>query len=275
MFYDTLQTIKIFGGTSMIGGGIWAFTQNVPIYVPIVAVIIGVGLIAFGIFNSIFRYRVWKSYKVIPELEQVLDKALAIHNHIRELSEQVILENRKKHIKTKVRLKLANKYYETLNIPITELAENINPDGTISKKLYKKIKKKQQLKDGEYFTAIPFLKDYAKLLNKSKLGIKRAIDDSCEYRRLSNEYLALQIKLNVPDEIMNDINNLPELSYGLNSMYVGINLPNENRSWINDVPDVVLKQKDDSEIIVTKSYMRATMWLKNKVKKTMFKDAVK
>lgn len=275
LFYNTIQTVSYVGASIVTAGGIIAFTQNIPTYIPIIILMLGSTWIIFSGYQSYVRYRIWKQIQNIPELEDVLNKALEIHNHIKELSNQVIDENRKKNIKTKTRTELANKYFETLNISINDLKGNINPDGTLSKNLYKKIRKRQHLRDGQYFTIIPLLKGYSKLLNKSKLGIKSLIDSSEKYQILSNEYLTLQVKLNIPDKLINEINSLPELSYGLYSTYVGINLPNDNRSWIKDVPDEILAQQEDSEAIVNKAYMRAVMWLKNKVRMTIFIDSLK
>ncbi|MFC1991841.1 hypothetical protein ACFLVC_03870 [Chloroflexota bacterium] len=259
----------------MTTGSIIAFSQDIPIFIPIVVLVLGLGMLGFGIVRTNYRIKVWNKLQNLPELDDVLQKALEIHKHITELSKNVIKENKKKNIKTKVRIKLANEYFKTLNISIIELTKNIQPDGTISKKLYKKIKKRQHLKDGEYYTVIPMLKDFARVLNKSKLGLRQSITNNSTYDKLHGEYLALQLKLNVPDSIMHDINSLPELSYGLNSVYIGINLINENRNWINDVPDSILVQQEDSDSIVTKSYMRASMWLKNKVKMAIFNEVVK
>ena len=187
----------------------------------------------------------------------------------------MIKDNAHKNIKTKTRVQLANKFFETLNIPIEALLKYVNPDGSIKDKLYKRMKRQLHLKDGNYFTVLPFLKDYGRLLNKSKLGLKSSIQGNPDYDRLKQEFLELQLKLTVPDKYLNEINGLPELSYGLHSISIGINLINPNRYMYKDVPDSYLAQKEDSGNIVDTAYIKASMWVKNNIRQAMFREGLK
>lgn len=275
IFYDILQTLSYLGGIVMTTTGVVTFFQNIPTIIPIVLLVLGVLSFGFGLFRTIYRYRMWNSLRLIPELEDTLSKALDIHFHITELHNKVIEENTHKNIKTKTRVELANKFFETLQIPVESLSKYFNADFTINKRLYKKIKKQFHLQEGNYFTVIPLLKGYAKLLDKSKLGLKNTIKEDAEYNRLNSKFIKSQLKLNIPDEYMNDINKLPELSYGLHSLSIGINLINENRDWYETIPESFIEQKDDSKNMVNTPYLRASMWMKNKIRLAIFKEGMK
>jgi len=275
IFYDFLQTFSYVGGSVMTTASLITYSQNIPTIIPVTLLVLGMVFFGVGIFRTVYRYKMWNSLKDIPELEAVLRKALDIHIYISGLRKTVIKENTHKNIKTKTRMKLANKYFETLKIPLESLPKYTNPDGSIKDKLYKKMGRQLHLKEGNFFTVLPFLKDYGRLLNKSKLGLKSVVQDNPEYDRIKNEFLGLQLKLNVPDKYINEINRLPELSYGLNSISIGINLINETRSWYKTIPDSYIEQKDDSENIVDTAYLRASMWVKNNVRQAMFREGLK
>ncbi len=275
IFYNVLQTISYLGGGIMTTASLITFFQNIPTIIPITLLVLGIVSFGLGIFRTIYRYKTWNSLKVIPELESVLNKALAIHFHVTKLHKAVIEENTRKNIKTKTRIQLANKFFETFQIPTESLSKYFNADYTINNKLYRKIRKQFHLKEGNYFTILSLLKGYAKLLNKSKLGLRNVIQEDPEYSRLNNEFLELQLKLNVPDKFINMINRLPELSYGLHSLSIGINLINENRSWYKTLPDSYIEQKEDSKSMVDTAYIRASMWVKNNIRLALFREALK
>ena len=275
VYYDILQTTSYLGGGIMATFSLITFFQNIPTIIPITLLILGILSFGLGIFRTIYRYKMWNRLKVIPELETVLNKALALHFYIAELHKKVIEENTHKNIKTKIRIQLANKFFETLQIPTESLNKYFNADFTINNKLYRKIRKQFHLKEGDYFTILSLLKGYAKLLNKSKLGLRNVFQDDQEYSKLNKEFLELQLKLNVPDKFINMINRLPELSYGLHSLSIGINLINENRSWYKTIPDSYIEQKEDSKSMVDTAYMRASMWVKNNIRLAMFREELK
>lgn len=275
IFYDTLQTFSFFGGGIMTSVSLVAFFQGIPTIIPATLLVFGIGLIGVGIFRTIYRYKMWNSLKDVPELDAVLKKALDIHFYINGLHKLVIKENTRKNIKTKTRNQLAIKFFETIQIPLQTLPKYMNPDGSIKNKLYRKMRKQLHLQEGNYFTIIPYLKDYSKLLNKSKLGLKSVIQENAEYGRLKNEFLELQLKLNIPDKYINEINRLIELSYGLHNISIGINLINEKRSWYKTIPDSFIDQKEDSGNMVDTAYLRASMWLKNNVRRAMFEEALR
>lgn len=279
LFFEIVGIIQII--LYLIGSGVVTAVviieslQKVPIIVPIALVILGIGVFVFAMIKTVYRYRLWSNLRVIPELDDVLAKALDIHIRIGELHDVVVEQNRRKNIKTKVRDALAKKFLETLKISLSELAKGTNPDGTITKKLYRKMNRIFHLKAGEYFTALPLLKDYGRLLNKSKLGLRDVIQADTKYEQLKNEFMKSQLGLNIPSKTINDINNLPELSYGLHSVSVGVNLIHEGRTWFKDVPDGYIKQKEETESTTDTAYLIATMWVKNRVKRAMFEEALK
>ncbi len=128
------------------------------------------------------------------------------------------------------------------------------------------------MREGDYFTILPLLKGYAKLLNKSKLGLRNRVQEDPEYIGLYDEFMKLQMQLNIPDKYLSEINRLPELSYGLHSLSIGINLINENRKWYKTIPESYIDQKDDSANMVNVPYLRASMSVKNSVRLAMFRD---
>jgi len=279
LFFEIVGIIQII--LYLIGSGVVTAVviieslQKVPIIVPIALVILGIGVFVFATIKTVYRYRLWSNLRVIPELDDVLAKASDIHIRIGELHDVVVEQNRRKNIKTKVRDALAKKFLETLKISPSELAKGTNPDGTITKKLYRKMNRIFHLKAGDYFTALPLLKDYGRLLNKSKLGFRDIIQADTKYEQLKNEFMKSQLGLNIPSKTINDINNLPELSYGLHSVSVGVNLIHEGRTWFKDVPDGYIKQKEESGSTTDTAYLIATMWVKNRVKRAMFEEALK
>jgi len=278
VFFEILgiiQTLYWLGGSIVTTASILTFSQDLPAIVPIALLSLGISLLGISAFRTVYRYKLWNSMKIVPELDDVLKKALEIHIHTSQLQKVVVEQNKRKNIKTKVRTQLAIKFFDTLKIPINDLPRYVNPDRTIKKKLLRKMKMIFHLKDGEYFTVLPLLKDYGKLLNRSKLGMRDAIQASTKYATLKNEFMELQLKLNIPDKIMDDINELPELSYGLNSISIGINLINENRTWYKDIPDSYMSQKEESGYMVDTAYLRASMWVKNNVRRVMFDGALK
>jgi hypothetical protein len=270
-----VQTILwLIGGGAVIGGVI-ASLQKMPISVAIALFTVALVALGYAIVKTIYRYRRWSNLKNIPELDDVLKKALDIHIHIGELHDIVIEQNKRKNIKTKTREALAEKFLETLQIPLSELVNGINPDGTMKKKLYRKIRRLFDLKEGNYFTALPLLADYGHLLDRSKLGLRDAIQASTKYDQLKNEFMKSQLGLNVPSKTINNINTLPELSYGLNSVSVGISLVNKGRTWYKYVPNGYIKQKEQSKDMLDTAYLTASMWVKNRVKLAMFEEALK
>jgi hypothetical protein len=281
LFFEIVGIIQIvlwLIGGGVVTGGILALLQEVPIIVPITLVIIGTGAFVYATIRTVYRYRVWNNLKNIPELDDVLRKAWDIHIHLRGLHDVVVKQNRRKNIKTKLRQALAKRYLEIVGISLNDLANGINPDGTIKKKLWRKMKRIFGLREGNYFAALKLLKDYARLLNKSKLGLKDAIETDSQYDQLRDEFMKSQLNLNIPNEainVINNLNNLPDLSYGLYSLSIGMNLVHEGRTWYKDVPDGFIRQTDDVESTIGTAYVRATMWAKNKVKLAMFKEAVK
>ena len=278
LFFEIVGIIQIvlgIGGGVVTGAGVIASLQKLPIIIPIAVLVIGVGLLAYATMRTIHRYRQWNNLAGVPDLNNVMAKALDIHIHISELHDIVVKQNKGKRIKTKVREALAEKFLETLQIPRIELARGTNPDGTMKKKLYRKIRKLFHLKQGDYFTALPLLKGYGHLLDRSKLGLRDSIRADTEYDRLRNDFMKSQIGLNVPSDIIDAINTLPELSYGLNSVSVGLHLINEGRSWYKYVPDGYIQQKGESRERIDTAYLTATMWVKNKVRREMFREAVK
>lgn len=281
LFFEIVGIIQIvlwLIGGGAVTGGIIALLQKVPIIVPTALFVIGVLALGYAIIKTIYRYRQWNNLKKIPELDDVLSKAWDIHVYLRGLHDVVVEQNKRKNIKTKLRKALAKRYVETVGISLNDLANGINPDGTIQKKLWRKMKRVFHLREGDYFTVLPLLKDYARLLNKSKLGVKDVIETDTKYEPLRDEFMKSQLNLNIPNEAINainNLNNLPELSYGLYSLSIGMNLIHEGRTWYKDVPDGYIKQKDDVGSTIDTAYLRATMWVKNKVKLAMFKEAVK
>jgi hypothetical protein len=270
-----IQTILWLIGGGAVIGGIIASLQKVPIIVPILLLTVGIGAFVYATVRTIYRYRLWNNLKSIPQLDVVMEKALDIHIHIGKLHEEVIEQNRRKNIKTKLRQTLAKKYLETVGITLNDLATGINQDGTFTKKLYRKIRRFYGLKEGDYSTVLPHLKDYGRLLDKAKLGLRDAIKADSEYEPLKNEFMKLQLQLDIPSEIVDDINNLPELSYGLYSASIGANLPHEGRNWYKYVPDSWIKQKEEAKNLVNTAYLKATMRAKNRVRRAMFKESQK
>lgn len=270
-----IQTILWLIGGGAVIGGIIASLQRVPIIVSILLLIIGIGAFVFATVRTIYRYRLWNNLKSIPQLDVVMEKALDIHIHIGKLHDKIIEENRRKNIKTKLRQALAKKYLETAGINLRDLATGINQDGTFTKKLYRKIRRFYGLKEGNYSTALPHLKDYGRLLDKAKLGLRDAIKGDTEYESLKNEFMKSQLQLDIPSEIVDDINALPELSYGLFSASIGANLPHEGRGWYKYVPDNWIKQKEEAKDLVNTAYLKATMWVKNRARRAMFKESLK
>lgn len=193
--------------------------------------VVAMGAFVFATIRTVYRYRLWNNLREIPELESVLGKAFDIHIHIGELHDIVVKQNRVKKIKTKIREALAERFLETLRISRIELAKGINPDGTMKKNPYQKIRKLFDLKQGNYFTALPLLKGYGHLLDRGKLGLRDIIGADIKYDQLRNNFMKSQVGLNVPSNVINAINTLPKLSYGLNSVSVGVNLVNKGRSW--------------------------------------------
>jgi hypothetical protein len=281
LFFDiigVIQTILLLIGGGTVIGGIIASLQKMPVVIPILLFAVGIGAFVYGIVRTIYRYRLWNNLKSIPELDSVMNKALDIHIYIGKLCDEVIEKNRPKNIKTKSRQALAKKYLETAGITLNELAIGVNPDGTFTKKLYRKIRKFYGLKQGDYSTALPHLKDYGRVLDKAKLGLRDAIQadtKSGQLEQLKNEFMRSQLQLNIPSEIVDDINNLPELSYGLYSASIGANLPHEGRDWYKYVPDNWLKQKEEAKNLVNTAYLKATMWVKNRARRAMFKESQK
>jgi hypothetical protein len=279
LFFEIVGIIQIIlllvGGGVVTGAGIIAALQNVPIIIPIALLVIGIGVLAYATIKTIYRYRLWRNLKSVPELDNVLAKAWDIHIHIGKLHNVVIKQNRRKNIKTKTRNILARKYLETVGISLGDLANGINPDGTFTKKLYRKIRRFYGLKQGNYSTVLPHLKEYGRLLNKAKLGLRDTMRAGTEYDDLKNEFMKSQLQLNIPSETIDDINNLPELSYGLYSASVGANLVHEGRSWYKNVPDNWIKQTEETKDALDAAYLKATMWVKNRVKLAMFKAEMK
>lgn len=259
----------------MTGAGIIALLQEVPIFVPIILLVLGIGIFVFATIKTVYRYRLWNNLKSIPELDSVMEKALDIHIHIGQLHDEAVKQNRRKIIKTKLRETLAKKYLETVGITLNDLATGINPDGTFTKRLYRKIRKFYDLKEGDYFTALPHLKGYGRLLDKAKLGLRNAIRADTEYEPLINEFMKLQLQLNVPSKTVNAINNLPELSYGLYSASIGVNLAHEGRAWYKNVPDSWIQRKDETDSVVGTAYLKATMWVKNQARQAIFRETMK
>lgn len=278
LFFEIVGIIQIIlwliGGSAVIGGVI-ALLQKVPTIVPIALLVIGIGAVAYATMRTIYRYRLWNNLKNITEFDDVMRKALAIHIRTRELHDVVIEQNRRKNIKTKIRETLARKYLETLGISLSDLANGINADGLFTKKLYGKIRKFYGLKQGDYFALLPYLKDYGRLLNKSKLGLRDILQGDIKYQQLKNEFMELQVGLNIPSKAISAINNLPELSYGLYSASIGANFAHEGRTWYKHVPDSWIKQKEEAKSMLDTAYLKATMWVKNRVKRAMFEEALK
>ena len=270
-----IQTMLWLIGGGVVIGGIMASLQKMPIIVTILLLTVGIGAFVYATVKTIYRYRSWNNLRSIPQLDDVMKKALDIHIHIGKLHDAVIEQNRQKNIKTKLKQTLAKKYLETAGINLRDLATGINPDGTFTKKLYRKIRKFYGLKEGDYSTALPHLKDYGRVLDKAKLGLRDAIKADTEYEPLRNEFMKLQLQLDIPSEIVDDINNLPELSYGLFSASIGVNLPHKGRNWYKYVPDSWIKQKEEAKNLVDTAYLKATMWVKNRVRRTMFKESQK
>lgn len=279
LFFEIVGIIQIV--LYLIGGGVVTVAmiieslQKVPIIFPIALFVLGIVFFVFATIKTIYRYRLWSNLRAIPELDDVLKKALDIHIYIGELHDAVIEQNKRKNIKTKIRQALAKKFLETLQISPIELNNGINPDGTITKKLYRKMNRIFHLRAGDYFTALPLSKDYGRLLDKSKLGLRNIIEADTKYKQLKNEFMKSQIGLNIPSKTISDINNLPELSYGLHSVSVGVNLIHEGRAWFKYVPDGYIKQKEESSSMIDTSYLKAMMWVKNRVKRAMFEEALK
>ena len=279
LFFEIVGIIQIIlllivGGV-VTGAGIIASLQKLPIIVPIALLIIGVGVLIYAMIRTIYRYRLWSNLKSLPELDDVLKKALDIHIHIGELHDVVVEQNRRKNIKTKIREALAMKFLEALKISPSEMFNGVNPDGILRKKLYRKMNRVYHLKVGDYFTALPLFKDYGKLLDRSKLGLGDVIQADTKYEQLKNEFMKLQLGLNIPSKTISDINNLPELSYGLYSISVGLNLIHEGRTWYKYVPDSYIRTKEKSTSMLNTTYLEATMWVKNRVKRAMFEEALK
>ena len=234
LFFEIVGIIQIvlyfFGGAVTVAGIVDLF-HRAPIGVLIALLVVAIGAFIFATIRTIYRYRLWNNLRDIPGLEDVLGKALDIHIHIGELHDIAVKQNKGKKIKTKVREALAERFLETLRISRIELAKGINPDGTMKKKLYRKLRKLFDLRQGNYFTALPLLKGYGHLLDRSKLGLRDVIRADTKYDQLRNDFMKSQVGLNVPSNTINAINTLPKLSYGLNSVSVGVNLVNKGRSW--------------------------------------------
>ncbi len=279
LFFDIVGIIQIIlwliGGGMVTGAGIIASLQKVPIIIPIILIVLGIGALVFAMIKTIYRYKLWNNLKDIPELDNVLEKALDIHIRIGELHDVVVEQNRRKNIKTKIREVLSEKFLETLQISRSEVASGINPDGTLKEKLYRKLRSPFALKKGDYFSALPLLKGYGNLLDRSKLGLRDVMKADTKYEQLKNEFMKSQLGLNIPSKTVNDINNLPELSYGLNSVSVGVNLIHEGRTWYKYVPDGYIKQKAESKDMLDTAYLTAAMSVKNRVKRAMFEEALK
>lgn len=279
LFFEILGIIQtilwLIGGGVVTSAGFVASLQNLPIIIPVALMVIGTGVLAYATVRTIHRYRSWNVLKSIPELDHVLGKALDIHICIGKLHDEVIKQNRRKNIKTKLRQTLAKKYLETIGITLRDLAIGINPDGTFTGKLYRKIRRFYGLKEGDYSTVLPHLKGYGRLLDKAKLGLKDAIQASIEYDQAKNEFMKSQLHLSVSSEIVGYINSLPELSYGLYSASIGANLAHESRDWYKDVPDSWIEQRDEAKTMLDTAYMKAMMWAKDKVRRAMFKELLK
>lgn len=270
-----IQTILWLVGGGVVIGGVIALLQEVPIIVPILLLTVGIGAFVYATVKTIYRYRVWNSLKSIPELDDVMKKALDIHIRIGELHDMVIEQNRRKNIKHRTREALAKKYLETIGISLSELAKGVNPDGTFTKKIYRKIRRFYRLKEGDYSTALRPLKGYGRLLSKAKLGLWNTLQGDTKCEQLKNEFMGLQLRLSIPSETIDDINSLPELSYGLYSLSVGVNLIHEGRTWYKHVPDNWIKQKEEAKGMVDIAYLKATMWVKSRVRRAMFKESQK
>lgn len=277
-FFEILGIIQtalwLIGGGAVIGG-IIASLQKVPIIVPILLLAVGIGAFVYATVKTIYRYRSWNNLKNIPQLDVVMEKALDIHIHIGKLHDEVIEQNRPQNIKTKLRQRLAKKYLEMAGISLNELNTGVNPDGTFRKKLFRKVRRFYSLKEGDYSRALPLLRDYGRLLDKAKLGLRDAMKGSTEYDQAKNEFMKAQLQLDIPSEAIDYINNLPELSYGLYSLSIGANLPHEGRNWYKHVPDTWKKQSDEARSMVDTAYVKATMWAKSKVRRAMFQESLR
>jgi hypothetical protein len=111
LFFEVLGIIQtilwLIGGGVVTSAGIVASLQNLPIIIPIALMVIGIGVLAYAVVRTIHRYRSWNALKSIPELDTIMEKALDIHICIGRLHDEVIKQNRRKNIKTKLRTTLA------------------------------------------------------------------------------------------------------------------------------------------------------------------------
>jgi hypothetical protein len=278
LFFEIAGIIQIIlwfvGGGAVTGGGIIASLKGVPVIIPIAVLLIGVGILAYATIRTVHRYRQWNNLRSIPELDDVMNKALDIHIHMGKLHDAVIEQNKRKNIKSKLRQTLAKKYLEAVGITVSDLASGINPDGTFTKGLYRRIRRFYDLKEGDYSTALPHLKGYGRLLDKAKLGLRDAIRADSEYDQLIGDFMRLQLRLTIPSKTVDEVNALPELSYGLYSASIGVNLAHEGREWYEHVPDSWLRRKDEANNVVGAAYLKAAMWAKGRVRRAMFKEAV-
>lgn len=279
LFFEVLGIIQtilwLVGGGVVTTAGVVASLQNVPTIIPIALLIMGVGVLVYATVRTIHRYRLWNALESIPALDNVMGKALDIHICVGKLHDEVIKQNRRKNIKTKLRQTLAKKYLETVGISLRDLVAGVNPDGTFTTKLYRKIRRFYGLKEGDYSTVLPHLKGYGRLLDKAKLGLKDAIQASTDYDQAKNEFMKSQLHLSVPSEIVGHINALPELSYGLYSASIGANLAHEGRDWYKDVPDSWIEQRDEAKSMLDTAYMKAAMWAKERARRAMFKESLR
>ena len=157
------------------------------------------------------------------------------------------------------------------------LIKSLNPDGTLNKYGYKRLKRLYHLKEKEYFTVLPLFKEFSKLLNKSKLGLRVELVNDQEYDRLNTELIELQLKLNISEKDTHLLNDLKSLSYGLYNLSIGLRLINENRAWYKKAPgayEPFVDARDEMPETIERIYMRMSTWVKLQLKRSMLKGGV-
>ena len=135
------------------------------------------------------------------------------------------------------------------------------------------MKESYKLKKNDYISAVPALESFARLINRSGLGLREEMNTDIKYKELNIKLLQQQAPVTIYQDNINALNKLTKLSYGLNSLAIGIGVINKHRSWYSTIPEKMLDEKESYEDNIDSMYMKALASVKLMLRKAILKEA--
>lgn len=261
-----ILTILGWGGTTVIIN-----LQNISPFIPIFAIAISIGLTINAIYRINRDFQKWKYIyeKAEPSAQEILVTLRDLHLSLREL----IIPISQRQVNKQTLRKLIEYMLRMLNISRSELYSRFSQSqlSDIKDSLMPKLKKSFNINPKKINTNASLLREFGYSMDSVSLGLSTEMNNNDTNYHIQNTKLQI-LTLKTNEDIVEIINRVKQLSFGLCSIIIAINLLNKHRNYSKKMPSNLKDELYNFPKEIDDIYMKALLEAKLGIMKSLMRE---